>query len=788
MTPQLPPTPTFVKLPPQARVYVGAVIAAGAACLVGAAMQLRFEHVWLFAVLLLLGMVTSAAKIELPLGRSPSNLSLSHVVNFWALFALGPAEAVCIAAVSAWAQCTLRVDGRNPMHRIIFSICSLTLTVWVAGLPLGLLMGFGAPGLAALARTAAVVAPLYFFVNTTLVAGAIALSTRQPVSRVWHRNFLWSAPSYLVGAALAAIATAASARGWFGWLALLAVPLYLVFRSYHTVVARLREEQDETRRAMDVQLATIEALALAIEAKAGCTPEHIRSIQQYAGMLAEAAGLSDAEVQVVRTAALLHDIGNMAVPEHILSKPEALTPEEFERVKIHPRVGAEILRSVPFGGPVGELVLCHHERWDGLGYPAGLRAEDIPIGARILAIADCYSTLQADRPYRPARSDVASIAVLREYAGTSFDPALVDLMISRLDVSATAPSDAPGEAAWAESEGFALQDIAGAHREEQTLYEIAQALGSSLGVSDAMALIQDKVSRLVPFVTCALFLGDENDGYVCRYAHGPGTEALLKWAPRSWSEVSLRLPSCADGRGAHGEELTALLPCPLRFEGRLIGGLVIYHTVAGCFTDEHRRVLNRVSEQAAAVIFNSTRFEQTQHESHTDPLTGLPNRRSLDLQFETGLARAARTKGSIGVVVLDLDRLKEINDTYGHEAGDRALRAVGSVLRSTVRQNDLCARFAGDEFVVVMWDCSPEHEARRMLDLQSAVGAHPFEPRPGVRVSLSISAGTARFPADGATFEELLAAADEKMYRDKAGRRSRNSGRHALAVAQSDRA
>ena len=208
-------------------------------------------------------------------------------------------------------------------------------------------------------------------------------------------------------------------------------------------------------------------------------------------------------------------------------------------------------------------MLCHHERWDGLGYPAGLRGEDIPIGARILAIADCYSTLQADRPYRPARSDVASIAVLREYAGTSFDPALVDLMISRLDVSATAPSDAPGEAAWAASEGFALQDIAGAHREEQTLYEIAQALGSSLGVSDAMALIQDKVSRLVPFVTCALFLGDENDGYVCRYAHGPGTEALLKWAPKSWSEVSLRLPSCADGRGAHGEELTALLPCPL---------------------------------------------------------------------------------------------------------------------------------------------------------------------------------------------------------------------------------
>jgi diguanylate cyclase (GGDEF)-like protein/putative nucleotidyltransferase with HDIG domain len=773
--------PTFLALPAPARAYVAAVVVAGAASLVVAALQVRLEHAGLFVMLLGLAILFSGAKIDLPLGRSQSTLSLSHAVNFWALFALGPGEAVCIATVSAWAQCTLGAGARNPIHRILFSIGSLTLTVSVAALPLALILGPDVPVVSTLVRAAAIVAPLYFFVNTALVAGAIALSTRQSVTRVWQHNFLWSAPSYLAGAALAALATAASVRGWFGWLAVLSVPLYLVFRSYHTVVARLREEQDETRRAMEVQLATIEALALAIEAKAGCTPEHIRSIQYYAATLAEAVGLSDSEVQAVRTAALLHDVGNMAVPEHILSKPEALTPEEFERVKIHPRVGAEILRNVPFGAPVSELVLCHHERWDGLGYPAGLRGEAIPLGARILAIADCYSTLQADRPYRPARSEADAVALLHEYAGTAFDPALVALLIARLNVSAPPQADAPGESAWAGDEALALQDIAGAHREEQTLYEIAQALGSSLGVPEAMALIHDKVSRLVPFVTCALFLGDDNDGYVCRYAHGSGTEALFKWTPRSWSELSLKLPSCADGRGAHGEDLKAVLPCPLTFEGRLIGGLVIYHTVPGCFTDEHRRVLGRVSEQAAAVIYNSTRFEQTQHESHTDPLTGLPNRRSLDRRFEAELARAARTGTSVSVVVLDLDRLKEINDTYGHEAGDRALRTVGAVLRSTIRENDMCARFAGDEFIVVLSDCSPEHETRRVGEVQNAISAHPFEPRPGVRVSLSISAGSARFPEDGNTFEELLAAADERMYRDKAGRRSRNSGRQAVA-------
>src|SRR3989442_6801316 len=456
----------------------------------------------------------------------------------------------------------------------------------------------------------------------------------------------------------------------------------------------------------------------------------------------------------------------MAVPEHILSKPEALTPEEFERVKIHPRVGAEILRNVPFGAPVSELVLCHHERWDGLGYPAGLRGENIPIGARILAIADCYSTLQADRPYRPARSEGAATAVLREYAGTAFDPALVDLLFARLQLSTASTTDEPGESAWVESDELALQDIAGAHREEQTLYEIAQALGSSLGIGDAMALIHDKVSKLVPFTTCALFLCDEDHGYVCRYAHGPGTEALFKWTTKAWSDLSLRLPSCADGRDGKGEDLTALLPCSLTFEGRLIGGLVIYHTVPGCFTDEHRRVLGRVSEQAAAVIYNSTRFEQTEHESHTDPLTRPANRRSLHRQVQAALARASRTQGSVSGVVMDLDGLKEINDTYGHEAGDRALHAVGEVLRAMVRQNDLCARFAGDEFVVVLWDCSPENQARRVSDLQAAVSAYPFQPRPGIQFPLSISAGAPRFPEDGITLEELLAADAQRKYRD----------------------
>ena len=780
MTGALPATPaarrktdrtTFVTLPVVSQIYVVAVSLLGLAALTAAVVAFDSDRLLFVAGLMAVTVATSSVKIALPLGRGASNLSLAHTVNFLALFTVGSAPSVCVAAIGAAAQCTLRTNGENPPHRVVFSVASLALTMSLAALPLEWALGAEPSSIAGLIRAVAIVAPLYFMINTGLVAAAVALSTHQNVAGVWQRNFLWSAPSYLAGAALAAAATATWQRGLFGWLLLLAAPLYLVFRSYHSVVARLREEQDETRRAMDVQLATTEALALAIEAKAGCTPEHVRSIQKYAALLAEAAGLSDADIQAVRAAALLHDIGNMAVPEHILAKPGKLTPEEFERVKIHTRVGADILRDVPFGAPVAELVLCHHERWDGLGYPAGLSGDAIPLGARILAIADVLSTLQTERPYRANYfTEPDAMTVLREFSGKAFDPALIDLLTARLQQPAAA-ADA-GDDDITTAERAALLDISEAHREEQILYEIAQALGSSLGVDEAMALIRDKVNRLVPFVTCALFLGDDERGFVCRYAHGAGTEALFKWAPKSWSDLSLRLPACADGRAGHGEDLVSVLPCRLVYEGRLIGALAIYHTVPACYSDEHRRVLGRVSEQAAAVIHNSTRYEQTRHESQTDALTALPNRRSVERQMRAGLSRAVSAHSSASLVMLDLDKLKEINDTYGHEAGDRALRAIGHVLRSIVRETDLCARFGGDEFVIVLWDCSPDHEAQRVAEVQKAVSAYPFEPRPGVHVPLSISAGCARFPGDGMTLDEIVVAADVRMYQDKASRRA----------------
>src|SRR5437899_3343671 len=197
-------------------------------------------------------------------------------------------------------------------------------------------------------------------------------------------------------------------------------------------MGRIEDEQRHVQQTSDLHLATIEALARAIDAKDQTAHTHIRRVQVYAAGLARAFGLQDPDIQGIKTAALLHDIGKLAVPEHILSKPGPLTQEEFQKIRIHPQVGAEIIAAVPFPYPVAPLVMSHHERWDGKGYPHGLSGNDIPIGARILTIVDYFDAVTTERPYHRALSHENALGLLKHEAGRALDPALVPQFIELL--------------------------------------------------------------------------------------------------------------------------------------------------------------------------------------------------------------------------------------------------------------------------------------------------------------------------------------------------------------------
>jgi diguanylate cyclase (GGDEF)-like protein/putative nucleotidyltransferase with HDIG domain len=787
-------------LPMAARVYVGAVVAAGALLLAVRLPRVELQHPWLFVGLVVLAGIAAYFKVTLPLADRPPTMSASYAVEFASLLLVGPDATMLIAAVGAFSQCTFGSLSRNAIHRTTFSVAVLVITAQVAGLVYGELGGapvLEAAGLMSLQKAVVGAAVAYFTVNVGLVAGVLLLDSREP-RKAWTEQLLWGALGYFVGAGSAAVGAFLLRDGCY-WLApLVLAPIYLTYRVHAFYLDRLDVEQRHSRQVSELHLATIEALALAIDAKDQSATSHLRRVQVYASGLAEALGMSPSDVQGVRTAALLHDIGKLAIPDHILAKPGPLTPEEFQKIEGHPQIGAEILGSVPFPYPVAPLVLSHHERWDGRGYPHGLRGDQIPLGARILAVVDQFDALTSERSYHRALGRDEALAKIREDAGRGLDPAVVECFASLLpsleakaerqgEPSRRLSFAAPGGGA-RPAVGFAhegrggdvFKDIALAHREIYALYELAHSMGSSLGVGDTMSLVSSKLASLVPFTSFALYLRhDETDSMRCTFAVGADSErigqfavrlgaGLAGWVGRNRRPLVNARPSADFEAAGYGSDtaLRSALVCPLVFNDQLIGAFAVYHAEAAFYTDDHRRLLDRVAEMAAGVIHNSVVYEQTRKDSLTDPMTGLQNTRSMYTHLTRELARAERLGAEVSVIVLDLDEFKTINDT-----GDRALREVARVLKSGIRPYDICVRYAGDEFVVVLSGCGPDEAEHKQRELQAAVDAIVFDARPGEPVGVACSFGAASFPHDGRSYEALLATADRRMYEDKARRK-----------------
>src|SRR5437870_8336865 len=178
---------------------------------------------------------------------------------------------------------------------------------------------------------------------------------------------------------------------------------------------------------LNVLVSTVHTLSTAIDARDEVTPRHVRRVQQGTLSLARELGVTDEDTLCgLEAAALLHDTGKIAVPEHILNKPGKLTYAEFEKMKRHAPIGAEILSSIEFPYPVVPIVRHHHENWDGTGYPDGLKGVEIPLGARILSVVDCFDALTSDRPYRRRMTEADALQIIVDRRGTMYDPVVVD--------------------------------------------------------------------------------------------------------------------------------------------------------------------------------------------------------------------------------------------------------------------------------------------------------------------------------------------------------------------------
>jgi putative nucleotidyltransferase with HDIG domain len=636
--------------PSSLRAYVAAVAAAGCGLFAYCALRLAGQPLpvewWVFA-----GLTFLSGRIELKIPSIDARFTVSEVFAFTSVLLFGPeAGAVTLALdslVLAWHR-------RMPSDKAAFNFGNLTLATWISGtlffMAAGVAPLFGNPLQAnQLILPVALLALSYFLVNSGLVAGAFALHTSSNPFAIWRRHFLQLGPGYAANASLALLLVLALEHLHFGAIAVL-LPLLLIF--YYTIQSsfgRMEDAQGHLSQLNTLYLSTVETLATAIDAKDEVTHGHIRRVQLATVALAKELGVRDeATLRAIEAAALLHDTGKIAVPEHILNKPGKLTPAEYEKMKLHAPIGAEILSAIDFPYPVVPIVRHHHENWDGTGYPDRISGTDIPLGARILSVVDCFDALTSDRPYRKRMTDEAALRILHERRGTMYDPLVVDVFSARYKEIMPAEEEGAHPAARAvggareagaapAAELTAAEDsrhddsAAGMAAGESALNEIlavsslARAVSGNASVADVGALAWMTLRNVVPAASMALFVEDEREDLMT-VAHAAGAHApMLRQLKKArgggiagWVAVNRRGVLNADpaldvGPAAASLEppLRSSLTLPLAHEGRLVGVLSCYASAPQAFSEDHLRLLEVLAGSLAHALASVNEREST---------------------------------------------------------------------------------------------------------------------------------------------------------------------------------
>jgi diguanylate cyclase (GGDEF)-like protein/putative nucleotidyltransferase with HDIG domain len=783
------------KLPNKAKAFITGVALSGALIVAYATLHWASTDLTRFLCYVAIAITASSLKVNLP--RITGTMSVNFLFILIGIAELSFAETLLMGLSAILVQCLWNTKLRPNWTHVSFNLgnsaVAIGATYFISHNPV-----LRAIFHDSLALELVVAACVYFVSNTLPVAGIISLTEGQSFKKIWQECYFWSFPYYLVGAAIAGLVSMVNRT--VGWQpSLLVVPVvYWIFRSYRLYLGRLEDEKRHAEEMGALHLRTIEALALAIDAKDHTTHDHLRRVRVYAIEIAKELTCCEDDIEALRAASLLHDIGKLAVPEHIISKPGKLSPEEFEKMKIHPVVGAEILERVEFPYPVVPIVRAHHEKWDGSGYPQGLKGEEIPIGARILSAVDCLDALASDRQYRRALPLDEAMARVVADSGKAFDPQVVEILHRRyveleqlaraqdMPKMAALSKDLKITAGAAPAEGFEssasedqpiefLSSIAAARQEAQMLFEVSQSLGNSLSLDETLSVLSVRLKRLVPYDSMAIYVLKDKK-LLPEFVSGenfrlfssleiPLGEGLSGWVAHNRMPIVNGNPSVEPGYLNDPDKFSTLrsaLAVPLEAVNGVTGVLALYRAEKDAFNKDHLRVMLAISSKLAMSIDNALKYQMAENSATTDYLTGLPNARSLFLHLDRELARCKRTNEPLTVLVTDLDGFKQINDRFGHLEGNRTLRVMARGLSEACREYDYVARMGGDEFVIVVPGLTPENLEAKVSQFRE-IAREAGREICGEEV-LSLSVGQAHFPGDGTDAEQLLAQADRRMY------------------------
>jgi putative nucleotidyltransferase with HDIG domain len=581
-------------------------------------------------ILAALTLLSGAATLRMP--NVPVSFSISDSFTITAALLFGPAAGALTVAIDSLVMSLGLVRRDYPLRRLFFNAAAPALAIWTAAHAFFLLVGVeplieNSRSLGSLIGPLAIFAALYFVLNTGLVAGAVALEQRVTLFATWRRHFLGLWLTYFGGAAVATLLIAlVSSRGPSLLVLALVAPIPLIlYVTFKTAVGRMEDQLGHLQHVNRMHLATIDTLAHAIDAKDQVTHGHIRRVQQYAVYLAQALGVDDeAQLQGIEAASLLHDLGKLAVPEHILNKPGKLTPTEFDKMKCHATVGADILSAIDFPYPVVPIVRHHHEHWDGTGYPARLRGEAIPIGARILSVVDCFDALTSDRPYRPKLSTAEALRILQEGSGTMYDPDVVARFIVVHDKLPLKPEPMPASEALAAITLTGQSDRApfapGTESYDPALLTAFYDLGAEIVAARSVSCVVDQVhrmlSRMMPAACTAVFsYSSAGDNLMARWVAGqhsaaiqglmiPVGQRLTGWVAANQSTIVN-----SDAALDLGNLTMKLTPAPhgclstaIHAGPELVGVLTIYSTSSDPFSEAHVTIVEAIASRLSRLV------------------------------------------------------------------------------------------------------------------------------------------------------------------------------------------
>jgi diguanylate cyclase (GGDEF)-like protein len=723
---------------------------------------------------------------------------------------IGDAYIMAIAMISGTAPCVvvtfaqtflISAFARRPkkhIYKVIFNTSSTVCSAWLYS-SIYHAINKGSSQFQDIIIPAAALAVAYFFANSMLTSVAIAWSLGEGIIRFWNKTCLPLAVDYSVSAASAVFIVSLhdlnkyfGLSGIFKSLDLFTALLIGVVWGWHKLnKTRVTEAEEHLEEQEQLYLRTVESLALAVDAKDQTTYGHIRRVRVYATGLAKLCDIKDAnELKAIETGSLLHDIGKLAIDDYILNKPGRLSKQEFEKIKIHAAAGDEILQHVHFPFPVAKYVRYHHERWDGLGYPDGLKGEEIPLGARILAVADAFDAIRYSRPYKLSIPMEEALELLKAQSGSIYDPNLIKLFtehIGELEQAAKKESESMPEPSFRKyfetanrailAEDVALPDSSNSPdvpAELILLAEFCSTIEGHVDLQDVFPIFAGRMRKMIPFSTCAFYLRDNSDCIRAVYAVGKHSDQIQNnllgmgkgisgWVA-AYKRPMINTGPALDFQDIKGDfsSFKDALVIPITREDECLGTISLYSLESSLYTQFELNILQTLASFLAPVIAQASNHENTPAESVMDPTTRVHRISYLTALGPQMIAAADKNRTPVSMIYIEIRNLGSITRTCGSHLGNLVLKKIADCVRPELRETDILVRFGHQAFIALLPGVRDEQALHCAQRLKHQIKSQASTTG-GQTLSIDCPVGIASYPKDGTSIFALLQSAQKNV-------------------------